>query len=76
MIDITGLQALADVIESLRQRGVVFIAAGRQTEWRLWAENRGIKAGYRSFPTLRSALKGYLRENRLLDSGSQLEPAH
>ncbi len=40
MIDLTGLQATVDVIETLRARGVVFIAAGRETEWRQWAERR------------------------------------
>ena len=40
MIDITGLQAAAGVIETLRDRGVTFIAAGRETEWRQWAESR------------------------------------
>jgi MFS superfamily sulfate permease-like transporter len=62
MIDLTGLQAARDVIETLRARGVVFVAAGRETEWRQWAESRGIQSGYRSFPTLRAALKGYLKE--------------
>lgn len=62
IIDITGLQAAAEVIESLRARGVVFIAAGRETEWREWAERRRLKTSYRSFPTLRAALKGYLKE--------------
>ena len=65
MLDITGLQAAADVIETLRARGVVFIAAGRQTEWRQRAESRGLKSGYRSFPTLRAALKAYLVESGL-----------
>jgi MFS superfamily sulfate permease-like transporter len=63
-IDVTGLQAATEVIEILRARGVVFIAAGRETEWRQWAESRRLKAGYRSFPTLRAALKGYGQENR------------
>jgi len=63
MIDITGLQAAADVIETLHARGVVFVAAGRETEWRQWAESRHLKFGYRSFPTLRAALKGYEQES-------------
>jgi MFS superfamily sulfate permease-like transporter len=62
MIDITGLQAAADMIETLRARGITFIAAGRDTEWRQWMESRRLKSGYRSFPTLRSALKGYQQE--------------
>ena len=63
MIDITGLQAAADVIENLKSRGIEFVAAGRETEWRQWAEGRRLQSGYRSFPTLRAALKGYTREN-------------
>jgi len=65
MIDITGLQAAADVIDTLRTRGVVFIAAGRETEWRQWAESRRFKSGYRSFPTLRAAVKAYRQETRV-----------
>jgi high affinity sulfate transporter 1 len=64
MIDVTGLQAVAEVIEIFRARAVVFIAAGRETEWRQWAERRSIQTDYRSFPTLRAALKGYEQENR------------
>jgi len=65
MIDITGLLAAADVIKTLRARGVAFIAAGRETEWKHWAESRGLKSGFRSFPTLRAALKRYRQENPL-----------
>jgi high affinity sulfate transporter 1 len=69
MIDITGLQALREVIETLRTRGVTLIAAGRETEWKHWAEKRRLKSGYRSFPTLRAAIKAYKRENGpILDS--------
>jgi hypothetical protein len=62
MIDVTGLHAAAEVIETLRARGITFIAAGRETEWRQRAEKRHIRAGCRSFPTLRAALKGYKQE--------------
>jgi high affinity sulfate transporter 1 len=62
MIDVTGLQAAADVIATLRARGVAFIAAGRETEWRRWAELRRVESEYRSFPTLRAAVKAYQRE--------------
>ena len=65
LLDITGLQAAADVIETLRARGIAFIGAGRETEWKQWAEGRGIRLKYHSFPTLRAALKGYQKENGL-----------
>ncbi len=73
LMDITGLQTAGDVIETLRSRGVTFIAAGRETEWRQWAERRGMKAGYRSFPTLRAAVKEYEREHR---QSANVVPAH
>ena len=60
-IDITGLEALREVIETLRTRGVALIAAGRETEWKQWAERRRLRSGYRSFPTLRAPLKAYKR---------------
>jgi MFS superfamily sulfate permease-like transporter len=76
MMDITGLQTAADVIEKLRARGVAFVAAGRETEWKQWAESRRLKSGYRSFPTLRAALKGYKQENFAVPSSpDQTTPA-
>jgi MFS superfamily sulfate permease-like transporter len=63
MIDITGLQAMREVIETLHSRDIAFIAAGRETEWKLWAERRRLRSGWRSFPTLRAALKAYQREH-------------
>jgi high affinity sulfate transporter 1 len=63
MVDLTGAQAAVEVIETLRARGIEFVAAGRQTEMRHWAESRNLKGNYRSFPTLRAALKGYEMEN-------------
>ena len=59
MIDLTGLAVLREVIDILRERGVTFIAAGRQTEWRQWAERRHLESGWQSFPTLRAAIKAY-----------------
>ena len=61
MIDLTGLQAATDVIETLQAKGVEFVAAGRQAEWQQWAERRGFQWNYRSFPTLRAAVKHYER---------------
>jgi hypothetical protein len=63
MIDITGLQTVREVIDDLRTRGIEFIAAGRAMEWKLWAESRRLESGWRSFPTLRAAIKAYKREN-------------
>jgi len=65
MLDITGLQTARDVIETLRGRGIAFIVAGRETEWRQHAESRGLDWKYQSFPTLRGAVKGYEKEYRV-----------
>jgi len=59
MIDLTGLQAVRDVIETLRASGVTFVAAGRETEWKQWAENRSLEFTHATFPTVDDAIKGY-----------------
>jgi MFS superfamily sulfate permease-like transporter len=63
MMDLTGLQTVGEVIGTLRARGVTFVAAGRETEWKQWLESRGHASGHRSFPTLRAAMKGYALEH-------------
>jgi high affinity sulfate transporter 1 len=62
MIDLTGLHTTSDVIATLQERGVTFVAAGRETEWRQYIDRRHLKAELRSFPTLRAAVQGYARE--------------
>jgi len=64
MVDVTGLYAASDLIETLREQGVVFSTAGRQTEWRQWAERHKFKMPNtpRAFPTLRAAIKAYRQE--------------
>jgi MFS superfamily sulfate permease-like transporter len=62
MIDTTGLYTAREVADALRERGVLFAAAGRQTEWRLWAEGRGhAPQGPRIkiYPTLRRAVAAF-----------------
>jgi MFS superfamily sulfate permease-like transporter len=57
-IDATGLFAMRDVCASLRARGIVVAAAGRDAEWADRASRRdlsGVLAGIRFFPTLRLA---------------------
>ena len=65
MIDATGIFVIDDIVATFRERGIVLAAAGRQTEWRQWAEKRHFKlqaSGARIFPTLRAAVKTYRRE--------------
>jgi high affinity sulfate transporter 1 len=59
MIDITGLQTVSEVIESLRSKGVEFVAAGRAAEYRQWAASRNITSRNLTFPTLRAAVKAF-----------------
>jgi len=65
VIDTTGLQTVRDVIDTLGSRGVTFIAAGRETEWKHWAESRGLKLGHRMFPTLDAAIDAFEHESAL-----------
>jgi high affinity sulfate transporter 1 len=62
MIDATGLEATQELAVELENRGIVLVAAGRKTEWNLWAEARG---GFgkdvrkiRIYSTLDSAISG------------------
>ena len=63
MIDSTGLQATQEIAEALDERGALLVAAGRQTEWRLWAETRRFEVPFhktKTYPTLRAAIKTFL----------------
>jgi len=59
MIDLTGLQAVGDVIATLRGRGIDIAIAGRQTEWGAWAQRGNLQAGERRFPTLNAAVEEF-----------------
>lgn len=65
LMDATGIQAANEVLDMLRARGIIFVAAGRQGEWQQWRDQRRLQpdtTGTRVFPTLRAALKAYQRE--------------
>src|SRR5216110_290774 len=62
LVDASGLYTADEVADTLRERGVVLAAAGRQTEWRLWAESRhrGLKDQKIAFyPTSREVIRDY-----------------
>ena len=62
LVDATGLYTAEEVADTLRERGVVLAAAGRQTEWRIWAESREREPGDRKipfYPTFREVIKAY-----------------
>jgi MFS superfamily sulfate permease-like transporter len=59
-IDTTGLYTVEEVAHILRERDVVLAAAGRQTEWRLWADARQRASQDRKipiYPTLNEAIR-------------------
>ena len=70
-IDVTGLYVLRDLKETLEERGITLILAGRKTEFLNWLREIGL---YRPeheahiFSTLRQALKAYRRETRPVDA--------
>jgi hypothetical protein len=54
---------ILDLVTTLNARGISVNAAGRATEWRLWANKRGIVDGrVRFFPTLRQAVRELSKE--------------
>ncbi|HZH83240.1 MAG TPA: SulP family inorganic anion transporter [Phototrophicaceae bacterium] len=62
LVDTTGLYTVDEVADTLRERGVALAAAGRQTEWRLWAESRHRGPQDRKiaiYPTLREVIRAY-----------------
>jgi high affinity sulfate transporter 1 len=62
LVDATGLYTVEEIAETLRERGVVLAAAGRQTEWHLWAESRHREPKDRKiaiYPTLREVIRAY-----------------
>jgi high affinity sulfate transporter 1 len=66
MIDATGLFAIDEVVTVLQARGIRCVAAGRQTEWRLWKKGRKLELNAlktTAFPTLRQAVQAFRRES-------------
>lgn len=62
LVDATGLYAVEEIADTLRDRGVILAAAGRQTEWRLWAESRRRMPKDRKipiYPDLREVVRVY-----------------
>ena len=62
MIDATGIYTAQEVASELAHRGVSLAAAGRQTEWRVWAQSRKVSPNLKFYPTLRAALKAFRSE--------------
>jgi MFS superfamily sulfate permease-like transporter len=68
MIDATGLYTAEEVADTLHERGVVLAAAGRQTEWKLWAESQMREPQERKIPiyaTLAEGIEAYQSTNRV-----------
>jgi MFS superfamily sulfate permease-like transporter len=62
MVDTAGLYTVDEIANSLRERHVVLAAAGRQTEWHLWADARQRPSQDRKipiYPTLKEACKAF-----------------
>jgi high affinity sulfate transporter 1 len=72
MIDSTGLYAAEEVVSTLAARGVVFVTAGRQTEWQEFAKERPQfqKLEILRFPTLDAAVDAYRRTAVLISARS------
>jgi MFS superfamily sulfate permease-like transporter len=64
-IDATGLMTITELAAALEARGIGLNAAGRLTEWKNWAAERGF-GGRRvgAFPTLRQAVRQLSAKSR------------
>lgn len=74
LIDATGLLVIREVADRLREIGVEVAAAGRQTEWRLWASSRpGLPVEHRIpiYATLDAGIEAFRSTNKI--SGSTTE---
>jgi MFS superfamily sulfate permease-like transporter len=72
MIDATGLYTADEVTDSLKERGVVLAGAGRQTEWRLWAESRQRASRERKiqiYPTMQAAIEAFRQTEGIAQEG-------
>src|SRR4030095_519230 len=72
MIDATGLYTADEVTDSLKERGVVLAGAGRQTEWRLWAESRQRASRERKiqiYPTMQAAIEAFRQTEGIAKGG-------
>ena len=57
-IDATGLMTVTELATALNARGIGLNAAGRLTEWHIWAAERDFGGyGIGAFPTLRQAVR-------------------
>jgi high affinity sulfate transporter 1 len=66
IIDATGLFVLAEVVEALRIRGVIFVEAGRLTEQLRWFSDRKLDPDamhLRRFPNIDAAVNAFLDES-------------
>jgi high affinity sulfate transporter 1 len=72
MIDATGLYTADELSDLLKQRGVVLAGAGRQTEWRLWAESRQRAPRERKiqiYPTMQAAIEAFRQMEGIAQEG-------
>ena len=72
MIDATGLYTADELTDSLKQQGVVLAGAGRQTEWRLWAESRQRAPRERKiqiYPTMQAAIETFRQMEGIAQEG-------
>jgi len=62
MVDATGLYVAQELAETLKERGIILVGAGRQTEWHQWAKARNRDPRQAKIPiyaTIKDAIRSY-----------------
>jgi high affinity sulfate transporter 1 len=65
-IDVTGLDALAELRRELRERGTMLVVAGRKTEFLTWLNEIGLRSADDDqvvFPTLHEAFRAFREQH-------------
>jgi high affinity sulfate transporter 1 len=78
MVDVTGLYTAEEIADTLQQRGITLAAAGRQTEWQLWADARDRAPTERKipiYPTMKAAIRTFRQTTDVPAEPSEIDQA-
>lgn len=59
VIDLSGILEFSSLFEQLQERGITLATAGREAEWKSWAQRHRVSLQPPAFPTLDAAVSAY-----------------